>query len=589
MSIRRALERSLTFPARKPTRHEHDYIPEDDSPSTPEPQPILVQPSLRPKQSRTASTHEHEQLIALRAEIAQCDAEEAELRHALAHVRARKQQALTHLHTLFRKPANLLSLSTFILSSIFQYLDAPTLESGVMLVCKRWRRTALSCPELWNTIQLHRGPVCARAYIKRARTVPLQVELFLPEPANGERVDWAWSNLKRPGDAEMLRERELERLLSPVLPLVQTWSSLCVQTPDVFSMQRVLGFCARAGGTRALRQLELGVTRLTGIESSASDFDQLEGFLSSECESLKRVQLTNMAWQWSPYALGCVSDLTIRLVNPDEGSRVYDLPSYFGTLVGAASLRSLSIKVEGNAVISTPGSDDDTSGASSPPAIVLPFLTHLSVHGAIPPTLLRLFNTPALRRLDLTLPRRAPTPLLPRGHQIVDLRLDGPNVPHIRLFQCLPDLVRLELGKDMPGRILDTLARHSRSASEEDPERTPIAPSQVQPFDEALCPLLDTLTLRGCERIKRESIEGLVDRRGGSLRKVRMFGMEGIGLKGEIRRTGTWMPKTPSVRKTGTSDVLLRTPKRANLSRRDTDAGFVVVSRDVRRTGMVTG
>ncbi|KAG8742426.1 hypothetical protein FRC10_001440, partial [Ceratobasidium sp. 414] len=144
---------------------------------------------------------------------------------------------------------------------------------------------------------------------------------------------------------------------------------------------------------------------------------------------------------------------------------------------------------------------------------------HLSLHGSIPPALRRLFNTPALRRLDRTLARRASTPLLPRGHHIHDLRLDGTNTPNIRLFQSLPKLVRLELGRDMPGRLLDVLARYSQT---NDPGQTPVAPSSSQNgghgLDEVLCPLLDTLTLRGCEQIKRESVEGLVERRAGSLR-----------------------------------------------------------------------
>ncbi|KAG8742428.1 hypothetical protein FRC10_001442 [Ceratobasidium sp. 414] len=591
MSIRRVIERSLTFPVRKP-RHDPEFF--EDRPPTPEPPLIVVQPFLKRKQSHPASALESEQdqLLALRAEIAQCDAEDAELRVALANVRARKQQVIARLHAFFRTPAN--RLSPLVLSLIFQYLDIRTVESVAMLVSRRWRRTALSTPELWNTIQLHRGPTCARAFIRRAKGLPLFVELHLPEPRQGERVDWALSNLKRPGDAELFREREIERLFAPVLPFASSWAALRVRAPDVFSMQSVLGCCARAGGVRALRELELGVARLTGPETSVSDFSQVENFLNLEGESLKRVALTNMAWQWSPYALGCVSDLAITLVNPDETPRAYDLPSYFGTLVGAASLRTLAIRIEGNITVSLPDEPSSDSGSrissSTPPAIVLPFLTHLSLYGSIPPTLLRLFNTPALRRLDLTLARRASTPLLPRGHNIHDLRLDGTNTPNIRLFQSLPKLVRLELGRDMPGRLLDVLARHSQA---DDPEQTPIAPSSSQNtgrgLDEVLCPLLDTLTLRGCERIKRESVEGLVERRAGSLRKVRMFGCEGIGLKGELRRTGTWMP--PPVRGGSTRSgkgggVIL---KKVELVRRDTAAGFVIVGRDVRRAGIVTG
>ncbi|KAG8719257.1 hypothetical protein FRC08_003266 [Ceratobasidium sp. 394] len=457
-----------------------------------------------------------------------------------------------------------------------------------MLVSRRWRRTALSTPELWNTIQLHRGPACARAFIKRAKGLPLFVELYLPEPQQSERVDWALSNLKRPGDAEFLREREIERLFAPVLPFAASWAALRVRAPDVFSMQSVLACCARAGGTRALRELELGVARLTGPETSVSDFSQVENFLNLEGETLKRVALTNMAWQWSPYALGCVSDLAITLVNSDESPRVYDLPSYFGTLVGAASLRTLAIRIEGNITVSLPDEPSSDGGSpTSPSAIVLPFLTHLSLHGSIPPTLLRLFNTPSLRRLDLTLARRSSTPLLPRGHHIIDLRLDGANTPNLRLFQSLPELVRLELGRDMPGRVLDVLARHSQV---DDPEQTPVAPSQNEGrvLDEVLCPFLDTLTLRGCERIKRESVEGLVERRAGSLRKVRMFGCEGIGLKGELRRTGTWMPPVRGgSTKSGKSGGIIL--KKVDLVRRDTAAGFVVVDRHVRRAGMVAG
>jgi len=572
---------------------------EESAPSSPEPQLIVVQPFLKRKQSHP-SINEHDQLLSLRAEIAQCDAEDAELRIALNNVRTRKQHAVARMHALFRSPVNRLSQS--VLSMIFQHLDIHTVESTVMLVSRRWKRSALSTPELWNTIQLHRGPVCARTFIKRAKGLALIVELTLPEPHQSDQINWALSNLKRPGESDLVRERDIERLFAPVLPFAATWLALRVRAPDVFSMQRVLSCCAKAGGTKALRELELNVLRLTGTETSVSDFSQVENFLNLESETLKRVSLTNMAWQWSPYALGCVTDLAITLDNSDRIERVYDLPSYFGTLVGAASLRTLAINISGNISVSLPDEgpgDASPTSPSTPSAIVLPFLSHISLNGFIPPTLLRLFNTPALRRLDLVLARRAHTPLLPRGHHIIDLRLDG-AMPNIRLLQSLPHLIRLELGKDMPGRILDVLAQHSQH----DPEKTPIAPNAVVPFNnnneldyryDVICPLLDTLTLRGCERIKKEAIEKLVDRRAGSLRKVRMFACEHIGLGGELRRTGTWtagarsggMRPTRYLQRAGT-EVVLRSPK-VPLSRRDTDGGFVVVSRDVRRTGMVTG
>ncbi|KAG8742427.1 hypothetical protein FRC10_001441 [Ceratobasidium sp. 414] len=399
---------------------------------------------------QSALESEQDQLLPLRAEIAQCDAEDAELRVALANVRARKQQVIARLHASPRTPAN--RLSPLVPSLIFQYLDIRTVESVAMLVSRRWRRTALSTPELWNTIQLHRGPTCARAFIRRAKGLPLFVELHLPEPRQRERVDWRCQTLNDQA----------------------TQSSSATARSSGF----LLPSCR---GVRALRELELGVARLTGPETSVSDFSQVENFLNLEGESLKRVALTNMAWQWSPYALGCVSDLAITLVNPDETPRAYDLPSYFGTLVGAASLRTLAIRIEGNIVVSLPDEPSSDSGSlissSTPPAIVLPFLTHLSLYGSIPSTLLRLFNTPALRHLDLTLARRASTPLLPRGHHIHDLRLDGTNTPNIRLFQSLPKLVRLELGRDMPGRLLDVLARHPQA---DDPEQTPVAPSSSQ-------------------------------------------------------------------------------------------------------------
>ncbi|KAG9077934.1 hypothetical protein FRC06_008628, partial [Ceratobasidium sp. 370] len=84
MSIRRVLERSLTFPVRK---HRHDLEFPEDRPPSPEPPLIVVQPFLKRKQSHPASVHdsEQDQLLALRAEIAQCEAEDAELRAALAN------------------------------------------------------------------------------------------------------------------------------------------------------------------------------------------------------------------------------------------------------------------------------------------------------------------------------------------------------------------------------------------------------------------------------------------------------------------------------------------------------------------------
>ncbi|KAG8719259.1 hypothetical protein FRC08_003268 [Ceratobasidium sp. 394] len=155
-------------------------------------------------------------------------------------------------------------------------------------------------------------------------------------------------------------------------------------------------------------------------------------------------------------------------------------------------------------------------------------------------------------------------------------------MPNLRLFQSLP-----ELGRNTPGRVLDVLARHSQV---DDPEQMSVAPSQNEgrALDEVLCLLLDTLTLRGCERIKRGSVEGPVERRAGSLRKVRMFGCEGIGLKGELRRTGTWMPPVRGgSTKSGKSGGIIL--KKVDLVRRDTAAGFVVVDRNVRRAGKVTG
>ncbi|KAG9098718.1 hypothetical protein FRC07_010597, partial [Ceratobasidium sp. 392] len=264
MSIRRALERSLTFPVRKPRHDLEPFAEEEDASLGPEPQLIVVQPFLKRKQSH--SDLDHDLLLSIRAEIAQCDAEDAELRAALSNVRARKQHAVARLHAFFRTPAN--RLSHFLLSLIFQHLDIRTIESSVLLVSKRWRRTAMSTPELWNTIQLHRGPSCSRAFIKRAKGLPLIVELDLPEPNQSERVDWALSNLKRPGEAEILREREIERLFAPVVPFASSWTALRVRTPDVFTMQRVLACCARAGGMRSLRELDLAVARLTGPETS---------------------------------------------------------------------------------------------------------------------------------------------------------------------------------------------------------------------------------------------------------------------------------------------------------------------------------
>ncbi|KAJ1309225.1 hypothetical protein OPQ81_004892 [Rhizoctonia solani] len=493
---------------------------------------------------------EADQIQALRDEISQYELSESQLRAALSETRAQKHLAIARLHSLVRTPAN--RLSSQILEKIFGLVDQMTLEWGVMLVCKRWRRLALSLPELWSTVDLIRGPVCARAYVKRARGLPLAIELNLPDLQQGDQVSIALSNLKRPGEGDMLRSHQIERLFIPVLPLISTWNSLHVRTPDVLAMQAVLNICAQAGGTRALQSLELVVSR----SSSETDFVGVEQALNFDSEVLERVVLVNMAWQWSPYALGSVRSLSISLLN----QRAYDLPSFFGPLVGAASLESLTITISPEAVLEVP----DISG----PPIVLPFLSHLALNGSIPPTLLRLFNTPKLQRLDMNLAKRASTPRLPRGHRITDLRLDGAT-PNIRLLQSLPELVKLEVGRDIPGRFLDALTR--------DPEETPVAPGALVPFcsateesEEMLCPLLDTLTLRGCERISRETIERLVERRAGSLRRVRMFGCEGIGLKGELRRTGTWVPNKSRKQ---TTDVVVVKPPKIPLSRRETDSG----------------
>ncbi|EUC66255.1 F-box-like domain protein [Rhizoctonia solani AG-3 Rhs1AP] len=441
-----------------------------------------------------------------------------------------------------------------------------TLEWGVMLVCKRWRRLALSLPELWSWVDLMRGPGCTKAYVKRAKGLPLTIALDLPDLQQSDQVSIALSNLKRPGEGDMLRSHQIERLFAPVLPHISTWTALHIRTPDVLGMQAVLSICAKAGGTKALQSLELIISR----SNTGTDFVGVEQALNLENETLESVVLVNMAWQWSPYALGSVQSLSISLLN----QRVYDLPSYFGTLVGAASLQSLTITISPHAELNVP----DISG----PSIVLPFLSHLALNGSIPPTLLRLFNTPKLRRLDMNLAKRTGTPRLPRGHRITDLRLDG-AMPNIKLLQCLPELVKLEVGRHIPGRFLDALTR--------DPERTPIAPGALVPFpaptqedEEILCPLLDTLTLRGCKRISRETIERLVERRAGSLRRVRMFECEGIGLKGELRRTGTWIPNKSKKQNT---DVVVVRPPRLPIARRETDSGFVVVSRQL--SGMVNG
>ncbi|KAF8681320.1 Coatomer subunit delta [Rhizoctonia solani] len=566
MSIKLALGRSFTFPTNSRKRNDGRKLtdpklapfPEDPGEEHRLPELILV----NSPGSRNIPT-EADEIQALRDEIYQYELSESQLRAALFETRAQKHMAIARLHSLVRTPAN--RLSSAILEIIFGLVDKMTLEWGVMLVCKRWRRLALGLPELWSTVDLMRGPVCAKAYSKRAKGFPLAIELDLPDLEQGDQVSYALSNLKRPGEGDLLRSHQIERLFTPVLPFIATWTSLHVRTPDVLGMQAVLSICAKAGGTRTLQSLELIVSR----SSLGSDFVGVEQALNFENEALERVVLVNMAWQWSPYALGSVRSLSITLLN----ERTYDLPSYFGTLVGAACLQSLTITISPHAVLNVP----DISG----PSIVLPFLSHLVLNGSIPPTLLRLFNTPKLRRLDMNLAKRTATPRLPRGHHIVDLRLEG-AMPNIRLLQSLPELVKLEIGRDIPGRFLDALAQGGG-----DPEKTPVAPGALIPFtsifekeEETMCPLLDTLTLRGCERVSRETIERLVERRAGSLRRVRMFGCEGIGLKGELRRTGTWIPNKS--KKTSTDVVVVKPPvPRGPLPRRETDSGFVVVGRQL--------
>ncbi|CAE6404619.1 unnamed protein product [Rhizoctonia solani] len=569
MAIRRALGRSFTFPTNRKREDGARWgdpklapFPEDQGEEHRPPELILVNsPS-----SRSPPVTEADQIQALRDEIYQHELSESELRAALSETRAQKHLAIARLHSLVRTPAN--RLSSHILAQIFELVDPMTLEWGVMLVCKRWRRLALSLPELWSSVDLMRGPGCAKAYVKRAKGLPLTIELDLPDLQQSDQVSIALSNLKRPGEGDMLRSHQIERLFAPVLPHISTWTSLHVRTPDVLGMQAVLSICAKAGGTKSLRALELIVSK----SNSGTDFVGVEQALNLENEMLESVSLVNMAWQWSPYALGSVQSLSISLLN----QRAYDLPSYFGTLVGAASLQSLTITISPHAELHVP----DISG----PSIVLPFLSHLVLNGSIPPTLLRLFNTPKLRRLDMNLAKRTVTPRLPRGHRIADLRLDG-AMPNIKLLQSLPELVKLEVGRHIPGRFLDALTR--------DPEQTPIAPGALVPFpapaqeeEEIVCPLLDTLTLRGCERISRETIERLVERRAGSLRRVRMFDCEGTGLKGELRRTGTWVPNQSRNKKPSTDVVVVR-PPRLPLSRRETDSGFVVVGRQL--SGMVNG
>ncbi|CAE7224546.1 unnamed protein product [Rhizoctonia solani] len=525
MSIRRALGRSFTFPTNRKREDGRKWgdpklasFPEDQGEEHRPPELILVNsPSSRSPPIIT----EADQIQALRDEIYQHELSESQLREALSETRAQKHLAIARLHSLVRTPAN--RLSTHLLEQIFGLVDPMTLEWGVMLVCKRWRRLALNLPELWASVDLMRGPVCAKAYAKRAKDLPLTIELDLPDLRQSDQVSIALSNLKRPGEGDMLRSHQIERLFAPVLPYISTWASLHVRTPDVLAMQAVLSICANAGGTKALQSLELIVSK----SNWGTDFVGVEQALNLENEMLESVVLVNMAWQWSPYALGSVQSLSISLLN----QRTYDLPSYFGTLVGAASLQFLTITIDPHAELNVP----DISG----PSIVLPFLSHLVLNGSIPPTLLRLFNTPKLRRLDMNLAKRAVTPRLPRGHRITDLRLDG-AMPNIKLLQSLPELVKLEVGRHIPGRFLDALTR--------DPEKTPIAPGALVPFpapaqedEEILCPLLDTLTLRGCERISRETIERLVERRAGSLRRRKLFARSDRVKSVDLHPTEPWL------------------------------------------------
>ncbi|TFK63593.1 hypothetical protein BDN72DRAFT_847461 [Pluteus cervinus] len=120
---------------------------------------------------------------------------ENEIREKIDQEVLQLKERISVLNTFRNTLAPVSGLPTEVLSEIFLHLlkDTSIFEIGwnpvdpvtVTRVCRRWRHTALTIPQLWATIADKRSDVPIRidqieAYIQRSRTTPLSVHLWNP-------------------------------------------------------------------------------------------------------------------------------------------------------------------------------------------------------------------------------------------------------------------------------------------------------------------------------------------------------------------------------------------------------------------------
>ncbi|QRV92517.1 translation initiation factor 3, subunit a (eIF-3a) [Ceratobasidium sp. AG-Ba] len=150
----------------------------------------------------------------------------------------------------------------------------------VCRVCKLWKQVAESTPSLWSTITVdsHNSLKVARMRLKRSCSVPLDIQITLPD-----RLAFARNSLVA---------GELTRALELLKPHISRWRTLRVQVPDHAHAQLVFTACARSRAPLLeCLSVQVGQTRVAGSEELP--------WLLGEALALRNLSLSSAYIGWS--------------------------------------------------------------------------------------------------------------------------------------------------------------------------------------------------------------------------------------------------------------------------------------------------
>ncbi|KAG9073704.1 hypothetical protein FS749_014756 [Ceratobasidium sp. UAMH 11750] len=193
----------------------------------------------------------------------------------------------------------------------------------VCRVCKMWKEVAESTPSLWSTITIdsHNSLRHAQMRIARSRSVPLDIQITLPD-----RIGFARNSLVT---------GQIAKAFDLLKPHAFRWRTLRIQVPDHAHAQIVFGCCTKSFvPILETFTVQVGQTRVMGIEELPWVFD--------EAPALKQLSLSSAHIGWNPLPFKNLSSLYLSDYWNDFAPSAQQLLDILGSC--AATLVDLTLR-----------------------------------------------------------------------------------------------------------------------------------------------------------------------------------------------------------------------------------------------------